>query len=219
MSQNKVEVNTVKPELTFLKKENSYRILDSNVEHTLDTDIQSLEKYLSETNGSGKTEEQKDMDYAHAQYLWKTLQNDLKSCKLNFILDQSQYTLLTDLILKRLEYDTNTVFIAIELVDLLGSMKGVKFQSDEMKSFQVTATEITYIYHLIQNHKVKGLSKEAFTFAEILRRIGEISKIVSYYDSTAKNFTEDIAKWALSLDTDSAKLIDEIPQDTTTENS
>jgi hypothetical protein len=219
MSQNKVEVNTVKPELTFLKKENSYRILDSNVEHTLDTDIQSLEKYLSETTGFGKTEEQKDMDYAHAQYLWKTLQNDLKSCKLNFILDQNQYTLLTDLILKRLEYDTNTVFIAIELVDLLGSMKGVKFQSDEMKSFQVTATEITYIYHLIQNHKVKGLTKEAFTFAEILRRIGEISKIVSYYDSTAKNFTEEIAKWALSLDADSAKLIDEIPQDTTSQNS
>jgi len=111
------------------------------------------------------------------------------------------------------------VFIAIELVDLLGSMKGVKFQSDEMKSFQVTATEITYIYHLIQNHKVKGLSREAFTFAEILRRIGEISKIVSYYDTTAKNFTDQIATWALSLDADSANLIAEIPQDTTSENS
>ncbi len=219
MSQNKVEVNTVKPELSFYKKEVSYRILDTNVELTLDTDIETLEKYLKDTNGFGKTEEQKDMDYAHAQYLWKNYQNDLKSCKLNFIMDQNQYTLLTDLILKRLEYDTNTVFIAIELVDLLGSMKGVKFQSDEMKSFQVTATEITYIYHLIQNHKVKGLSREAFTFAEILRRIGEISKIVSYYDTTAKNFTDQIATWALSLDADSANLIAEIPQDTTSENS
>jgi len=219
MSQNKVEVNTVKPELSFYKKEVSYRILDTNVELTLDTDIETLEKYLKDTNGFGKTEEQKDMDYAHAQYLWKNYQNDLKSCKLNFIMDQNQYTLLTDLILKRLEYDTNTVFIAIELVDLLGSMKGVKFQSDEMKSFQVTATEITYIYHLIQNHKVKGLSREAFTFAEILRRIGEISKIVSYYDTTAKNFTDQIANWALSLDADSANLIAEIPQDTTSENS
>lgn len=219
MSQNKVEVNTVKPELSFYKKEISYRILDTNVELTLDTDIETLEKYLKETNGFGKTEEQKDMDYAHAQYLWKNYQHDLKSCKLNFIMDQNQYSLLTDLILKRLEYDTNTVFIAIELVDLLGSMKGVKFQSDEMKSFQVTATEITYIYHLIQNHKVKGLSREAFTFAEILRRIGEISKIVSYYDTTAKNFTEQIATWALSLDADSANLISEIPQDTTSENS
>ncbi len=219
MSQNKVEVNTVKPELSFYKKEVSYRILDTDVELTLDTDIETLEKYLKDTNGFGKTEEQKDMDYAHAQYLWKNYQNDLKSCKLNFIMDQNQYTLLTDLILKRLEYDTNTVFIAIELVDLLGSMKGVKFQSDEMKSFQVTATEITYIYHLIQNHKVKGLSREAFTFAEILRRIGEISKIVSYYDTTAKNFTDQIATWALSLDADSANLIAEIPQDTTSENS
>lgn len=219
MSQNKVEVNTVKPELYFYKKEVSYRILDTDVELTLDTDIETLEKYLKETNGFGKTEEQKDMDYAHAQYLWKNYQNDLKSCKLNFIMDQNQYTLLTELILKRLEYDTNTVFIAIELVDLLGSMKGVRFQSDEMKSFQVTATEITYIYHLIQNHKVKGLSREAFTFAEILRRIGEISKIVSYYDTTAKNFTDQIATWALSLDADSANLISEIPQDTTSENS
>jgi len=93
MSQNKVEVNTVKPELSFYKKEVSYRILDTNVELTLDTDIETLEKYLKDTNGFGKTEEQKDMDYAHAQYLWKNYQNDLKSCKLNFIMDQNQYTL------------------------------------------------------------------------------------------------------------------------------
>ena len=212
MSQTKLEVNTVKPDLFFTKKESTFRILDTDTEFKLDSSITNLEEYIKNTNGFGKSEEQKDMDYAHAQYLWKEYQTELKNCKLNFHLDQSQYSLLTDLLIKKLEYDTNTVFIAIELVDLLGSIKGTKFQGEEVKSFKVTATEITYIYHLIQNYKVKGLSKEAFTFAEILRRIGEISKVVSFYDARAKNFTEEIAKWALSLDADSASLINEVSE-------
>jgi hypothetical protein len=118
---------------------------------------------------------------------------------------------LTDILLKKLEYDVNTVFIAIELTEMLGAMSGSKYLDDkEIKSFSVDATEITYIYHLIQNYKVKGLTKEAYTFSKILRRIGEISKIVSYYDANAKRLTDEISRWALSLDAPEP-IIDNIP--------
>jgi hypothetical protein len=198
----KIEVNTVKPELSFFLNEKMYHLLDFDMELKLDGGVSSLESYMNETTGFGKTDEQKDMDYAHAQMMWKQYQSDLRDCRFNFYLNRPQYNLLTDIILKKLEYDVNTVFIAIELTELLGSMNGTKFSNDDdLKEFKVTATEITYIYHLIQNYKVKGLTKDAYTFSKILIRIGEISKIVNYYDAYAKNLTEEISKWALRLDT------------------
>ena len=201
MTQNKLEVNTVKPELMFSLEENNYRILEMMDEMNLDGLIKSIEDYMSTTNGFGKNDIQKDEDYAKIQSIWKEYQTQLRGVKFNFHLDRSQYGVLTDILLKKLEYDVNTVFIAIELTEMLGSMSGTKFSDDkEIRSFGVDATEITYIYHLIQNYKVKGLTKEAYTFSKILRRIGEISKIVSYYDANAKRLTDEISRWAFSLD-------------------
>ncbi len=209
---NKVEVATVKPEVSFLNGEESFRIIEFLEESILDSKIESITNFLKETNGFGKTDEQKDVDYAHAQSLWREYQKQLRSVGFNFYLDRPQYTLLSDILLKKLEYDVNNIFIAIELTDLLGNMSGTKYSDDkEIKPFKVTATDITYIYHLIQNFKVKGLTKEAYTFSKILRKIGEISKLVNYYDAHAKNLTEEISKWALSLD-GNEQLLYEIPE-------
>ena len=197
----KLEVNTVKPEISFSIDGVDLRILDIGSEFRLDSSIDSIRTFMLNTNGLGKTEEQKDMDYANAQVMWKSYQQDLRVVKFNFNLDRSQYTLLTDILLKKLEYGVDNIFIAIELTELLGSMHGTKYNDDnQIKSFACNATEITYIYHLIQNYKVKGITKETYTFSKILLRIGEISKLVSYYDANAKNLTKDIAEWALTLD-------------------
>jgi len=212
----KLEVNTVKPEVSFSHSDENYRIIELEDEIKLDNSINSLRNYMSTTNGFGKTDEQRDADYAHAQSIWKNFQTDLRETKLNFYLDRNQYKLLTDILLKKLEYDVNTVFIAIELTDLLGSMNGTKFNDKEIKFFKSNPTEITYIYHLIQNFKVKGLTNEAYTFSKILRRIGDISKIISYYDANAKNLTNEIANWALSLDA-IEPLISELPKIENTE--
>ena len=197
----KLEVNTVKPEISFSIDGVDLRILDVDSESRLDSLIDSIRTFMSNTNGVGKTDEQKDMDYANAQVMWKSYQQDLRVVKFNFNLDRSQYTLLTDILLKKLEYGVDNIFIAIELTELLASMHGIKYNDDnQVKSFACNATEITYIYHLIQTYKVKGITKETYTFSKILLRIGEISKLVSYYDANAKNLTKDIAEWALTLD-------------------
>jgi hypothetical protein len=199
--KHKVEVSSVKPSTFTFVEEQSLNILELTDEVNLDGKITSLTNYMSNTNGFGKTDEQKDEDYLQAQNMWKEYQRELRSVKFNFYLDRSQFNLLTDILLKKLEYDSNNIFIAIELTELLGGMSGASYKNDkELKPFKVDATEITYIYHLIQNFKIKGLTKDAYTFSKILLRIGEISKIVSYYDSTAKRLTEDISNWALTLD-------------------
>jgi len=208
----KLEVNTVKPQISFSIEGVDMRILDVDSELRLDGEIDSIRSFMSITNGVGKTDEQKDMDYANAQVMWKSYQQDLRFVKFNFNLDRSQYTLLTDILLKKLEYGVDNIFIAIELTELLASMHGAKYNDDsQIKSFACNATEITYIYHLIQNYKVKGITKETYTFSKILLRIGEISKLVSYYDANAKNLTKDIADWALTLDGNEG-ILDEIDE-------
>jgi hypothetical protein len=82
----------------------------------------------------------------------------------------------------------------------MAGMKDLKYKDDkECLPTDMTPTEVTYLYHLISTHKVKGLTRDAYTFASILRRIGEISKIVNYYDNESKNLTKDIAIWAANL--------------------
>ena len=211
----KLEVNTVKPQISFSIDGVEMRILDVDSELRLDGEIDSIRSFMSSTNGVGKTDEQKDMDYANAQVMWKSYQQDLRVVKFNFNLDRLQYTLLTDILLKKLEYDVDNIFIAIELTELLASMHGAKYNDEsQIKSFVCNATEITYIYHLIKSFKVKGITKDTYTFSKILLRIGEISKLVSYYDANAKNLTKDIAEWALTLDGNDG-ILEEIVEKTT----
>jgi uncharacterized protein YjaG (DUF416 family) len=156
---------------------------------------------MTNNTGRGKSDEEKDEIYAKAQMIWNEYIALLKATKYNLNLDRAQYNFLTDLIVKKLEYDVNTVFIAVELTNLLGTMKDIKFANDtEVKEFKVDATEITYIYHLIATHKVKGLTKDSYVFADILRRIGEISKVFNYYDTTGKNMAQDVQDWVVLFD-------------------
>jgi len=196
-----IQVNTVKPELSFFENEVLNRLLNFDRELLLDSKIEEVENFLKNNPGHGLSEEAKDALYGNAQYLYNEYKKNLRDIRFNFYLNRPQYNLLTDLILKKLEYDVNTVFIAIELTELLGNMEGTKYQNDtDIKLFEVTATELTYIYHLIQSHKVKGLNKEAYVFSKLLMRIGEVSKVINYYDARAKALPEEIQQWALRMD-------------------
>lgn len=198
---SKIETNVIKPELKFIEEENEYLILDTEFESKLDLGIEAIEKFMNENSGKGKSEEEKDELYKKAQELWREYALILKETKYNFHLNRRQYNFLTDLILKHIEYDVNTVFFAIELTDLLGTMKSIKYSNDEeLISIPVNATEITYIYHLISPYKVKGLTKNAYTFAQVLRRIGDISKVFNYYDTTGKNLNGDIQNWVTAFE-------------------
>jgi hypothetical protein len=193
---SKIETNVVKPKISFFENETENLILDVNQETTLDNKISEVEEFMKNNEGKGKSESEKDELYKNAQELWRSYALSLKETKYNFLLNRPQWRFLTDLILIKLEYDVNTVFLAIELTNLLGSMKGVKFQNDsELINFPVNATEITYIYHLIANHKVKGLTKDAYTFSQVLIRIGDISKVFNYYDTAGKNLSTEIQDW------------------------
>lgn len=202
MDSNKIETNVVKPGVKFFENESEFLILESKWETQLDEKIIEIENYIKNNTGEGKSEEEKDELYKNAQNLWKEYASVLTETKYNFFLNRKQYKFLTDLILQKMEYDVNTVFFAIELTDLLGKMKkDSSYTNDEdLISFPVDATEITYIYHLISKHKVKGLTNNSYYFAQVLRRIGDISKVFNYYDTSGKNLSTDIQNWVVTFD-------------------
>ena len=196
-----IETNVVKPEIKFFENEVENLVITPANEALLDGRIQSIEDFMVNNDGTGKSEEDKDNLYKEAQELWKEYTNSLRDAKYNFHLNRGQWKFLTDLILQKLEYDVNTVFFAIELTELLGTMREVKYTNDtELVAFPVNATEITYIYHLISKHKVKGLTKDSYTFSQVLMRIGTISKLFNYYDSYAKSLSSDIQNWVTSFE-------------------
>jgi len=197
---SKIETNVVKPSLMFYANETNYTILDGQYENLLDSTIKTIENFILQT-GKGKTDEEKDTLYSEAQKLWNEYADHMKTAKYNFFLNRGQWKFITDLLLSKLEYDVNTVFFAIELTDMLGDMRNVKYNNDEeLKSTPVNATEITYIYHLISKYKVKGLTKESYLFSEILIKIGDISKLFNYYDAVGKNLSTDIQNWVTSFE-------------------
>ena len=202
----KIETNVVKPQISYIENEQNYRTINEEVEQLLDNKISSVVKFISEKTGKGQSDGIKDELYLQSQNLWKELSQSLKDAKYNFHLDRPQHKFLTDLVLSKLEYDVNTVFFAIELKELFDFMKDSKYKNDtELQSYSVTATEITYIYHLISKYNVKGLSKEAYLFAEVLMKIGNISKIFNYYETQSKNLATEIQDWVLTFDDNVSK--------------
>jgi uncharacterized protein YjaG (DUF416 family) len=201
MSNQTIETNVVRPEISFFENDTDNLILTPFYESELENKINQIESYINDNSGKGKTDEEQDEIYKNSQNFWKEYSVSLRDTKYNFHLNRNQWKFLTDLILTKLDYDVNTVFFAIELTDLLGTMRDTKYTNDtELISFPVNATEITYIYHLIAQHKVKGLTKDAYMFSQVLKRIGSISKVFNYYDTYGKNLSVDIQNWVTSFE-------------------
>lgn len=192
----KIETSTKKPTTSFSYNDKDYLLIDSDSETKLDSLETELLNFMKNNNGKGKTESEKDELYKNAQEIYKNFFETLKSVKYNFYLNKDQHNYLTDLVTNKLEYDVNTVFFAIELKTLFDQLKSSKYENTkDLVCQKVNATEITYIYHLISKHTVKGLSKQSFLFAEILMKIGEISKVFNYYETSSKNLSGDIQDW------------------------
>lgn len=196
------ETNVIKPRLSIFFEEVEYRLISLDKEKELDSKISEIESFMANNHGFGHPDEYKDNLYGDAKLLWNQYAEVFKDTLYTFYLNRKQFQFLTTLLRDKLEYDVNTVFLAIELTNMLKKWIEVdKFLNDkELKGFTSDATEITYMYHLIAKHKVKGLTNDTYLFAEILRKIGEVSKIINYYDTSAKNMSKDIQQWVASFE-------------------
>lgn len=192
---------TNKPNVILMDGDIEKYLINPDFDKILTDSITNIESYMISNTGKGKDDSEKDAFYQEAQKRWKELQNNLVNTKFNFYLNKAEFLFLEGLLTSYLEYDVNTIFFALELDSYLKNLGKMKFANDnELKPIEVNTTEITYIYHLISKHKVKGLGHGSRNFAKILIKIGDISKLINYYDQTAKDLATDIQNWVASFD-------------------
>jgi hypothetical protein len=201
-NKQQIETNVIKPRLSITEGGVDYRLISPDSVVQLDTAITEITGFMMNNHGMGKTDFEKDDLYAHTQMLWNKYASILRDVKLTFYLNRKQFRYVTELLRDKLEYDVNTIFLAIELTNMLGEWVNEGTAKDDLtiKGYESDATEITYMYHLIAKHKVKGLSENSYLFAQVLRKIGEVSKIINYYDTTAKNLSTEIQNWVASFE-------------------
>ena len=95
MNQN-VQVNTVKPELSFFENDVLNRLLNFDRELLLDSKSEEVENFMKNNPGHGLSEEVKDVLYGNAQNLYNEYKNqkywnsfcsisNYFSCKSNYI--------------------------------------------------------------------------------------------------------------------------------------
>lgn len=202
MDKPTLETNVVKPKLSVYENDTDCRLITVESEVTLDKKIKDIEDFMNNNHGRGKSEAEKDQLYTDAKALWEKYAEELREVIYTFYLNRKQYQFLVELLRDKMEYDVNTVFLAIELTKMLGEWHGEGTANDDktVKGYPSDATEITYIYHLISKHKVKGLTHSSYRFAEVLKRIGDISKVIAYYDTHAKTLSKEIQQWVASFE-------------------
>lgn len=202
MEKQTLETNVVKPNLSIFENESEHRLITIESELALDNKIKDIEDFMNNNHGRGKSENEKDKLYSDAKELWEKYAEELRNVIYTFYLNRKQYQFLTTLLRDKMEYDVNTIFLAIELTEMLGNWVKVGAGNDDktVKGYPSDATEITYIYHLISKHKVTGLGHSSYRFAEVLKRIGSISKVIAYYDTYAKNISKEIQQWVASFE-------------------
>lgn len=191
-----MEVNGTKHD--FLAEEQAQGIEDK---------INEARAFMKDNTKKGLSEDEKVELYGEVKGMWDEVANRLNGAQFGLILKRPEYNYMTSLLMDKMEYDVNLLFYAIELVGMLKRMRDTKndfkYKNDvDPLTYHLNATDITYLYHVLQEHKVKGLTEKSLIFAEIIRRIGDISKIFGYYDSLSKDLSTEIQDWTVTLDED-----------------
>lgn len=197
-----------KPSTKVEINEKDYHFLNDKTDSEIEDKINEIKDFMKNNDGKLLKTEEKDELYGEAQKKWSELSLLLNDAEFGLILNREEYNYMTSLLLDKMEYDVNLLFFAIELTTMLGNMKlkkdSEKYTNDiDPITYKLTATDITYLYHVLQNHKVKGLKKSSYTFADIIRRIGSISKVFSHYDNLSKELSTEIQDWTVGFEEES----------------
>ena len=153
------------------------------------------------------TNSEKDVAYAEYKETMISYGRTLGEVLYTFGLVEAEYKLLRNAICKELEYNRQDLFIAIvtkeNFFDKIESRSGWtqnKFSAkDGLEKFPIDIHDTTRISHLLSEYKVKGLTTSALTYANIVRKIGDISKVFEHFNQLGEAMSERGGNWVQGL--------------------
>lgn len=155
----------------------------------------------------------KEERYKDLTETWSKFANKLRSSRFNLPLSYSEFELLHSKLTKEIEYTKDTLPFALVIEsEYLSKYKQGDFKKSPTQSLttEITIDNLVKIIYLMESVKVKGLTKAALTYYNIIRKFGEIHKVFNKYDGISKNLSESIQKFVSGI-TDSTEPIVDTP--------
>lgn len=211
MSQHEQDLKNIviveKPDLLFEDLNgNKIRMISLEDETYLEEKYRSMIQYMRDNHSQDLSEQEKDLMYEDLKRMWNEVSGKdggkLNSITFYLILHKQECKYLVNLLKNKLEYNVDSVFFAMELENMInGIIENNEFVGDtDAKAFDMTPVDVHYLYQILSQHTVKGLGKNSYYFAEIIKRIALTSKIFNYYKETFTNLSKAIQMWVASLD-------------------
>lgn len=186
-----------------LKLLESGLIISENDKKRLDDLIASINEIY--TTAISPEKEQREKQFAEYRDSIMLYGKTLSEVKYNLLLTKEEYLYLKALILNKLEYDRQNLFVGLLVRDNFfykydtekSSNRTALFKSEtnQVEVFSLDINEITRISHLTGLHTIKSLDEKADLFANFIKKIGDISKIFDIYNSRGQELSETGGNW------------------------
>lgn len=184
-------------------------VLSKETQNKLDDYINEIEK-LSQEIQTSET-------YRKYKKLKQEADPFLESLQFYFIVSEEEYKLMREIIFNETEYDREHLFIALTLEEEFfvslegqkenGSAAGLKnselFKDGSNERIKIDIHNLTRISYILAKHTVKGINKKAYNFANLLYKIGQISRVFEFYNARLKRVTETYQNSAQGLGSES----------------
>ena len=196
-----------KPNLNFTTKDGKQvRILSKEDEEYLEQSYNEMLQFMRDNHATGLSGAEQDDLYTKLQISWNEVSGKnggrLNDVSFSLVLHRNEFKYLYDLLKNKIEYDVDTIFYGMELLEMLDDMKksGDYENDDQGIAFKMNPIDIHYLYHIISKQTVKGLNTQAFNFSEVIKRIALSSNIFNHYKQNFDNIAKAIQLWVASLE-------------------
>ncbi len=153
--------------------------------------------------------QERDAQYSKYRELITSYGKTLGEIKYNLLLSRDEYMFLKNLIINKISYDRQNLFVGLLVRDNFfykyDTEKNVAKTSlfvgeSIVEAFPLDINEITRISHLTGLHEIQGLDKKADIYANIVKKIGDISKIFEIFNSRGQELSEKGGNWLQGFD-------------------
>lgn len=183
--------------------------VDSDFKEKLNKSFDNVKSFIKKYNIEkdeikNMTEEEKTKLFAIGSFINKNVGYLLNELEFSISLTREEYKFVSTAVEQKLSYDGNEVFNIIELdAKYLKKWKEIdKSLGKQVPSFivNIDIRNVVMLYHFLGRHTVKGLGREFYIFASVLKKIADTNKLYNAYNILKERLSTDFSIWTGAME-------------------
>lgn len=183
--------------------------IDEEYKEKLEKSIKNIKAFIKKYDINSDfiknaDEKEKTRLFTIGSFLNKNVGMLINELNFSIQLTREEYKLIDTALTRKLSFDGNDVFNIIELNEkYLKEWRLLeKSLPKETPTFVVNIDikNVVMLYHFLQKHTVKGISKEFYYFAKVLEKIADTNKLYNAYNVIKQRLDTDFSIWTGAMD-------------------